>query len=110
MGKTREFYLDGKYQALRLLIKIQYGFAILMAIGACMAFVNLYELQWVLAVTAIAVAAIIAFLFILNAQMLQLFIDLEWNQRETNGLLVQVIENLPENPAFTKVKSEGEIV
>ena len=97
MAKAKTFYLEGKYQAIRWLILMQYGLAILAGIGAAIIVFKFVEEQPIVAVSAIAIAAVVAFLNILTAQMLQLFIDLEWNQRETNELLVQVIENLPDS-------------
>ncbi len=96
MPAIKEIYLDLKYRAIRWMIYIQYGIAALIVIGVLKYAIDVYEYQAGIALLSVSVGIMFAFLLVLNAQLLQLFIDIEWNQRETNELLGQIIANQPE--------------
>ena len=84
-----------KYGPLRILINCLYGGA---GIIALLGLVTLsgFNGDNLMTLIPLITCLVIAFNFVVMAQLITVFIDMEWNQRETNELLEQVIKNLPQ--------------
>ncbi len=103
MAKVTEIVMDTKYSALRALITILYILATLLIVFGIIGVFTAFSSNTtsengfvLLALAPVVISFILAFNFVVMAQIISVFIDMEWNQRETNELLQQVILNLPE--------------
>lgn len=100
MAEIKEIYMDTKYRALRALIYILYTlsgllvfFGVISGLSVLSANHSEYNPFNYLALAPVVAAFIFAFNFVVMAQIITVFIDMEWNQRETNELLQQIIKN-----------------
>lgn len=115
MAKITDIYLDSKYDLLRYFSYVLYAIGAISIIGGIYFFFKLqpnkpqdeYEAQVMAAYRSYEqMAAIISLIFgvltgimvLIQAQLLTLFIDLEWNQREQIQLQKQAIANMPDVP------------
>ena len=98
MAKVIPFEMDKKYGALRTLIIVLYVLAACLLLAALISIADING-SGVMAFAPFIACVIMAFNFVVVAQIITVFIDMEWNQRETNELLEQVIKNLPEPKA-----------
>lgn len=114
MAKTTDIYLHEKYDILRYFSYILYAFGTVCIIGGIFLFFKLqpnkpqdeYEAQimatyrsyeQMAAIISLVVGVFTGIMMLIQAQLLTLFMDLEWNQREQIELQKQVIENLPDS-------------
>ena len=98
MAKITPITMNLKYGALRTLITVLYILAgALVFVGLVTQFGINHDSP--LSIIPLVACVIFAFNFVVMAQIISVFIDMEWNQRETNELLEQVIKNLPEPKA-----------
>ncbi len=96
MPKVTPFEMPVKYPALRILITILYVAAGLFGVGGT--WITLLNTGGLtpMQLAPMIIGVVFAFNFVVMAQIIKVFLDMEWNQRETNELLEQVIKNLPE--------------
>ena len=106
MAAVKPIYLLEKYKALNVLIIVLYVAAGLLGLGGMVALTKTGELQG-LAWSLAGGCFIAAFNFVVIAQLITLFIELESNQRETNCLLEQIISHMPEREAIEEETGEG---
>jgi Kef-type K+ transport system membrane component KefB len=97
MAKIRDLYLEDTYQWLRITAYVIFGFAALTVIGGFYYFAKTNDFLPSLAYMYLAASIGFAFILSLIGQIALVLVSQEWNQRETNELLRQIISNQNEN-------------
>lgn len=101
MPAVKEIYLDVKYPILRYFVWGLYIVAALNVFGAVKGILGILNeseptMFSAFAYVMVGVELVTALGLAVGAQLVRVLIDIEWNQRENNALLEQVIQNQPE--------------
>ena len=111
MAELKQIYLDKKFELLTYFTYILYAVGILSIVVGVYTFIELMPKEpttemeamqqamnagfsGVVANVALVVGVINGLLMIVMAQLISLFVNLEWNQRESMEIQKQILENM----------------
>lgn len=101
MATVNDVYLDVKYPILRYFVWALYALSVLCVLSAMLGIIGIVNekeptMFSAFSYTIVGVQLISALSLAVGGQLVKVLIDIEWNQRENNALLEQLIKNQPE--------------
>jgi len=99
MAEVKPYYMHDKYSALRFIIYTNYIAAALIVLYSTYIVIGTLDANPSSGGILFALGGVVwlffvfAFGLVVTAQIISVFIDMEWNQRETIELLQQIIKN-----------------